>query len=482
MDSKSGTYTNIIIEPNRVIKQYKINDIAIFVREYAFLRLIEKYQRGLKIINLRLGNNHLTTSAPCLAPGKGQNSAIKCPELCLIKFDGDLSSLKHKIIYLPENKKLLLAYDIILNLRNLHNIGIIHRDIKPKNILINLGLIETAICDFNISVLNTGTSRPMSSYVQTPLYRAPEVLRILRGKTGQANVEYGPKIDIWGLGLVLYELFFIKPPYNRDLFERIAMIDNCSTIPALLTYDIRIEREPTLTRLAKLRALPDKYRVKTLANKARQFCAIYSQNTFYAIIEIIAHCLDPNPAKRGSAGQILKQVELLIFASGISRKNAELGNHGPSMISVLASSEATLQPMPLPRDSASQALHWPDLAGFIKGLRGNKYRFAVKIAQDKPFRRFRHFLNGATKDRHVRELAAQICLNYIVNERISPNKYFNSGAGANDMDALFALSLIYISAALLDIDLPNVVSQSWAVRQEAKKIMIECDGYILPNF
>ena len=85
----------------------------------------------------------------------------------------------------------------------IHNKNLIHRDIKPENILLD--------SNFNIKLCDFGWSAESSPYENrvtfcgTLEYMSPE---ILRGEPQDFSV------DIWALGILLYEMFHKRPPYS----------------------------------------------------------------------------------------------------------------------------------------------------------------------------------------------------------------------------------------------------------------------------
>ncbi|MDG5815129.1 protein kinase [Chitinispirillales bacterium ANBcel5] len=100
-----------------------------------------------------------------------------------------------------------LAKQICRGLRYAHNNNIIHRDIKPQNILLDKkGIVR--ITDFGIAKIFTGTGITMTgSAVGTPEYMSPEQAQ---GK------KLDMKTDIYSLGVVIYELLTRRPPFTAN--------------------------------------------------------------------------------------------------------------------------------------------------------------------------------------------------------------------------------------------------------------------------
>ena len=91
-----------------------------------------------------------------------------------------------------------------LGVHYLHYQGIIHRDLKPDNILVSpSGILK--ITDFGLSKVQTGSAYATASLTGTALYMAPE-------QAGQTP--YGKKIDVFALGVILYEMCTLKNPFG----------------------------------------------------------------------------------------------------------------------------------------------------------------------------------------------------------------------------------------------------------------------------
>jgi serine/threonine-protein kinase len=103
---------------------------------------------------------------------------------------------------------LKVVWDICRGLSTAHQVGVVHRDIKPPNILINdSGLVK--VVDFGLAALSHADARLTRTGVLlgTPTYMAPEQVR---ARTIDART------DIYSLGVIMYEIFTGRPPYVAD--------------------------------------------------------------------------------------------------------------------------------------------------------------------------------------------------------------------------------------------------------------------------
>ncbi len=108
----------------------------------------------------------------------------------------DLASLLRRIGRLPQAKALEIAHQLCAGLAAAHDQGILHRDVKPTNLMID-GRGRARITDFGVAVV-AGSLAEASSRAGTPAYMAPEQAAGGQLSTGS---------DLYALGLVLYELF-----------------------------------------------------------------------------------------------------------------------------------------------------------------------------------------------------------------------------------------------------------------------------------
>jgi hypothetical protein len=140
--------------------------------------------------------------------------------------DGEsLKALVDRSGPLPVRRALQLAIPIARSLAYAHERGIVHRDVKPQNVLLN-GDGKPKVTDFGIArslgaggVTRTGTVMGTSSYI------APEQA---------SGEEVGPQTDVYSLGVVLYELLAGEPPFAGDNFVTVAMRHVTEQVPSLL--------------------------------------------------------------------------------------------------------------------------------------------------------------------------------------------------------------------------------------------------------
>lgn len=105
--------------------------------------------------------------------------------------------------FLKKSHKSRITYQLLKGLAFLKRNGVIHRDIKPENILMNSDF-SVVIADFSLAKVFNGLSNhgTHTGIISTMTYRAPEVI---------LKKPYSFPVDIWSLGVVLYEMYTNKP-------------------------------------------------------------------------------------------------------------------------------------------------------------------------------------------------------------------------------------------------------------------------------
>jgi len=116
---------------------------------------------------------------------------------------------------LPEEAIRTITAQLVSALNYLHNRQIIHRDMKPQNVLITAGG-SVKLCDFGFARALSRTTLALNSIKGTPLYMAPELVQ---------EHSYQEGIDVWSLGIILFELYYGKPPFFTDsIYKLIQMV------------------------------------------------------------------------------------------------------------------------------------------------------------------------------------------------------------------------------------------------------------------
>lgn len=138
-------------------------------------------------------------------------------EFCVVTefAHGELFEVLQHDRRLKEDQVRKIAKQLVRALDYLHRKRIIHRDMKPQNILIgSKGLVK--LCDFGFASAMSPSTLMLHSIKGTPLYMAPELVQ---------EQAYNHNVDLWSLGVILYELYFGVPPfYTNSIYKLINQI------------------------------------------------------------------------------------------------------------------------------------------------------------------------------------------------------------------------------------------------------------------
>lgn len=139
--------------------------------------------------------------------------------------DMDLEKVIRSSASLTDEHQRWFTYQTLRGVNYLHSAGVVHRDLKPGNILVNKDC-SLKICDFGLArgIAERDDSgkeadNALTEYVVTRWYRAPEVALLAS--------QYGTGIDIWAIGCILCELVGRAPVFPgssyMDQLKRIFM-------------------------------------------------------------------------------------------------------------------------------------------------------------------------------------------------------------------------------------------------------------------
>ncbi|KOC67541.1 Serine/threonine-protein kinase ULK3 [Habropoda laboriosa] len=165
-------------------------------------------------------------------------------ELC---HGGDLSSFIKKRHKLPEHICRRFLQQLALALEYLRNNNVSHMDLKPQNLLL------TKKSQLTLKVGDFGFAQYLSNSEQkfairgSPLYMAPEILM---------KRKYDARVDLWSIGVIMYECLFGKAPYSSSSFQELAEKIK-DTRPIELPRGSHISRECKDLLLSLLRHNPD---------------------------------------------------------------------------------------------------------------------------------------------------------------------------------------------------------------------------------
>lgn len=146
-------------------------------------------------------------------------------KLCIVMDyadNGDLQTKikdKHKqkaktgvLEYFTEDQVLNFFTQICLAIKHCHDRKILHRDLKSQNIFLTKRNI-VKLGDFGIARVLSNTRSKAKTVVGTPYYLSPEIIE---------NMPYSFKSDIWSLGVLLYEMCALCPPFNAQSLHQLA--------------------------------------------------------------------------------------------------------------------------------------------------------------------------------------------------------------------------------------------------------------------
>ncbi|KAF8696405.1 hypothetical protein HU200_037319 [Digitaria exilis] len=131
------------------------------------------------------------------------------PVFCVITeflSGGSLRSFLHKLDHkaLPLDKIIKISLDIAHGMAYIHSKGVVHRDVKPENIIFDEEFCAK-IVDFGISCEEEYCD-PLANDTGTFRWMAPEMMK---------HKSYGRKVDVYSFGLILWEMFSGSIPYEE---------------------------------------------------------------------------------------------------------------------------------------------------------------------------------------------------------------------------------------------------------------------------
>lgn len=208
--------------------------------------------------------------------------------------DADLHSVVRSNVLLPIHKKYIM-YQLVKALKYIHSAELIHRDVKPSNILLS-SQCALKLCDFGLMrslAEPEGPSPVLTDYVATRWYRPPEVLL--------GSTHYATSFDMWSAGCVLGEMLIGQPMFHgTSTMNQVEKILEVSGRPN--ATDVIALHSPYAATM--LEATPP---TRPLA--IAELCTGAPTEA----IDLITQCITFNPSRRPDAEQALRHPFLAEF-------------------------------------------------------------------------------------------------------------------------------------------------------------------------
>jgi serine/threonine protein kinase len=192
----------VFIRANTADKVMEFDNMY-WLREYAIIIYLYSFKHTNIVKYLKCNIFELPLNG--LGYGKNSNFYIhnKMP-----KYNFDLNTIQFRY----DQHIIQVMLDILSAVSLLHTQDIWHRDIKPNNIMISNDWRATLI-DFSHSIRVRGDDIKLDFNVCACSHRAPEIYKYRSEKKARADA-YNEKIDVWSIGIVLYEMIIGRGMYG----------------------------------------------------------------------------------------------------------------------------------------------------------------------------------------------------------------------------------------------------------------------------
>lgn len=195
---------------------------------------------------------------------------------------------KEQKLPIPENFIIKIFIQVLLGLKYMHELKCIHRDIKPRNILVSLdGNIK--ITDFGLSKFNESSF--LSSFNGTFAYTSPEML----------SQKYSFPTDIWSLGCSLYQMMSFNLPFEGSEVEIIDKVRKSN--PRNITENYSKDLKTLIPKL--LNKIPEK---RITINEILSLP--FLQNSLSSVLSMFSLSLNSSPQiSETPLSSLLKQLQ-----------------------------------------------------------------------------------------------------------------------------------------------------------------------------
>ncbi|GMF16273.1 unnamed protein product [Phytophthora lilii] len=218
----------------------------------------------------------------------------------------------HQVIYsmqpMSDDHVKYFLYQMLCALHHIHSAGVLHRDMKPSNILLNANC-DLKVCDFGLARGGVGSTAEqqhellhpgeLTEYVVTRWYRAPEIMLNC--------LHYTTAIDVWAVGCIFAEMLLREPLFpGNDYLHQLKLIIKFLGTPKQEDIGF-VKNTKALRFLTKLAiSKPKKWRDVFAGSGAEN--SVSSE-----AIDLLSKMLLFNPKKRISVNAALRHPYLATF-------------------------------------------------------------------------------------------------------------------------------------------------------------------------
>ena len=204
--------------------------------------------------------------------------------------ESDLDRIISSSQPLTEQHFQYFVYQILRGLKYIHSANVLHRDMKPSNLLVNANC-DLAICDFGLARgVETEFLDDLTEYVVTRWYRAPELLAECQN--------YGKTVDVWALGCIFAEMLTRKPFFQgRDARNQLHVI-------------CRVIGTPTEGEMAFITHESAKQAIRDMGHWPKQSLRKFFPDCSRSALDLISRMLVFNPDDRITVDEALNHPYL----------------------------------------------------------------------------------------------------------------------------------------------------------------------------
>jgi eukaryotic-like serine/threonine-protein kinase len=345
----------------------------------------------------------------------------------------------------PINVAVEYARQILSALRFAHRHGIVHRDIKPHNVLVDAeGRVK--VTDFGIARAGTSQMTETGSIVGTAQYLSPEQAR---------GGEVDQRSDLYSLGIVLYELLTGKTPFDGDTPVEIAMkhLSNAPKPPSKLRPDIPSELDMVVLR-ALAKNPDDRYQ---------------SADEMEADLERVARGARVSAATVDTATQVLRRPAAAAAATTAASATAATMIAAPPEAAAAGAPPLVVEEEEYEERGGQDRPLWPWLvavgfviAAIIAGF------FVWQELSGAPQVVVNNYVGETQKNAEQQIKAANLNpdVNRVSNENVDQGKVFKQDPDPGSKIDKNGTVTIWVSTGPPKVSVPDVKGQSWPTAQQ----------------